>query len=325
MAQELLLLATTDGLVVAERSSNDWVEVSHTLYGRHLTSIVDCQGIVLIGSVDGIFRSTELNGEWQGVNSGLTVRHIRWLSYHPDISPLVIAGTEPAAIFTSHNGADTWQERPEVGIMRKEYGWFLPYSPRAGCVRGFAFHDGRGYAAVEQGGLLRSDDYADTWVLAPGSNGKPRGTLPPSFIHPDVHSVVVHHSSPDLLFAATGGGLYRSRDGGATFQRIHDCYCRAVWVDPADPDHLIFGPAEGVDKGGRIEETFDGGQTWHLANEGLDAPWPDHMMERLVHAGNELLAVLSNGKLASASLKDLVWRNHLPGVTSIETAIIFER
>jgi hypothetical protein len=33
-------------------------------------------------------------------------------------------------------------------------------------------------------------------------------------IHPDVHSITVHRTSSDLVTAATGGGLYRSADGG---------------------------------------------------------------------------------------------------------------
>src|SRR5437588_9052880 len=107
---------------------------------------------------------------------------------------------------------------PEVANLRDQHHWFLPYSPGAGCVRGFAFHGQRVYAAVEVGGALRSDDGGETWRLAEGSDGNPDfDGPPPPFVYPDVHAIYVHPTSADLVFAATGGGFYRSDDGGQTW------------------------------------------------------------------------------------------------------------
>jgi len=41
-----------------------------------------------------------------------------------------------------------------------------------------------------------------------------------NMIHPDVHSITVHRTSSDLVTAATGGGLYRSADGGRNWKNI---------------------------------------------------------------------------------------------------------
>ena len=35
-----------------------------------------------------------------------------------------------------------------------------------------------------------------------------------------------------------------------------------TWADPADANHLILGPAENVDRRGRVEESRDGGRTF---------------------------------------------------------------
>jgi hypothetical protein len=131
-------------------------------------------------------------------------------------------------------------------------------------------------------------------------------------VHPDVHSVAVHPSSPDLVYAPTGGGFYRSDDGGATWTLRYRSYCRAVWCDPDDPDHLILGPADAVDRGGRIEETHDGGSSWRRLEQGMDTPWSDHMVERFYRINGELLALLSNGDLLAAPLATLSWRHILP-------------
>jgi photosystem II stability/assembly factor-like uncharacterized protein len=175
----------------------------------------------------------------------------------------------------------------------------------------------RAYAAVEQGGLLRSNDRGVSWHLVRGSTGDPRAPIPEAFIHPDVHSVVVHPSSPDQVFAPTGGGLYYSTDGGTTWELLYRCYCRAVWIDPVRPGHLILGPADSVDLNGRIEKSIDGGKTWEAIMGGLQARWPRHMVERFVQVEDELMAVLSNGELLAAPLETLAWRSFLPAVNGV--------
>lgn len=317
MDDHFVFVAADESLLTFEAVRNTWHEILRSRIGRRVTTVSTCQSAVIVGTTDGIFRSEDLGETWRMASAGLTTPHIRWLAYHSETPAFAFAGTEPATIFVSWDGAQTWRECPEVAEFRDKLGWYLPYSPEAGCVRGFAFHGSRAYAAVEQGGLLRSDDRGQTWRLVEGSTGNPHIRPPESFIHPDVHSVVVHPSSPDLVFAPTGGGFYRSTDGGKTWVRLYDCYCRAVWPDPTDPNHLLLGPADSVDLNGRIEETVDGGRTWRLASTGLQVPWPWHMVERFVQVGSELLAVLSNGHLLAAPLETLTWRRILPQVTDV--------
>jgi photosystem II stability/assembly factor-like uncharacterized protein len=240
------------------------------------------------------------------------------MAYHPDISDREFAGTEPAAIFVSHNGGGSWRICREVVELRDRFRWSLPYSPEAGCVRGFSFHGARGYAAVEVGGALRSDDAGETWRLVEGSDGDPDLSGPSApLIYPDVHSIAVHASSSDMVMAPTGGGFYCSQNGGKTWALLYDCYCRACWVDPRDPQHIVLGPADGVDRNGRVESTVDGGRTWSPASTGLTVPWRNTMVERFTQIGDELVAVLSNGELFSASLSRMEWQRILPAVNGV--------
>jgi photosystem II stability/assembly factor-like uncharacterized protein len=323
---DLLLLATARGLVLCDGEEGAWRECARALTDHRVRSVSASDGVILAGTARGIFRSGDLGQTWHDGSAGMTHRHVRWLAHHPGTPGLALSGTEPAAIFLSRDGGQTWRECREVERLRDAHQWYLPYSPEAGCVRGFAFHGPRAYAAVEVGGVLRSDDSGGTWRLAGGSTGDPDPTHSPDlYIHPDLHSIAVHPSSPDLVLAATGGGLYRSADGGKTWKHLYRCYCRAAWIDPNDPDHLIFGPADSVSRGGRVERTCDGGRTWELAGSELDAPWPRHMVERFVQMDDQLLAVLSNGDLLAASLATLAWRRILPGVEGVEAATTMPR
>jgi photosystem II stability/assembly factor-like uncharacterized protein len=320
----MIYLATNNGIILADRDSR-WRILWRGLDGQHVTSVIARQGVALAGTSDGVFRSDDNGRTWREASAGLSRRHIRWLAYHPDISDFEFAGTEPAAIFISRDGGESWHEAQEVAKLRDRYHWFLPYSPEAGCVRGFAFHGSRAYAAVEVGGVLRSDDSGASWRLAEGSDGNPDLEGPPEpFIYPDLHSINVHPDSPNLVYAPTGGGFYRSLDGGKTWNRRYDCYCRAAWVDPHDSNHIILGPADNVEANGRIEESRDGGNTWHLISAGLSVPWPRHMVERFTQMGTEILAVLSNGQLISAPLATLEWQSILPEVKGVNAVAEFE-
>jgi hypothetical protein len=216
----------------------------------------------------------------------------------------------------------SWRACPEVAQLREAHRWSLPYSPESGCVRGFAFHGQRGYAAVEDGCVLVSFDSGDSWDLAAGSRGGSNHYPQAPYIHSDVHSIIVHPHSPDRVAAPTGGGFFLSEDGGRNWENLYRCYCRAVWIDPTDPNHMILGPADGVDRNGRIEETLDSGHSWRNASTGLETPWLNHMVERFTQVGDELFSVLSNGELFTARFDDLRWRRILPELGSVQAAAV---
>jgi hypothetical protein len=120
-----------------------------------------------------------------------------------------------------------------------------------------------------------------------------------------------------MVYAPTGGGFYLSKDGGGAWTKSYHCYCRATWIDPNDPEHIILGPADGVDRNGRVEESLDGGQSWRMVSDGLDVPWSRHMVERFHQVDRELIALLSNGEVIAASLDRLMWRRILPELSNI--------
>lgn len=289
-----LYLGSDEGLAVFEGRKEEWRPRYMRLQGRHVTAVAALGPHAWAGTTDGLWRSHDGGANWTPADAGLSVRHVRALAIQPDRPHTLLAGTEPAAIFYSRDEGETWTEAPDVARLRDAHDWALPYSPAAGCVRGFALVGERFYAAAEVGGVLCSDDAGASWRLLEGG------------VHADVHELARNPVDPDLVYAATGGGRYRSPDGGAHWDSIGDGYTRAVWVDAERPEIVLTGPARYVGAMGRIERSTDGGDTWALTSDGFKIPMAD-MIEAFVGAGSHVLALTSEGALYTAKRGVWIW------------------
>jgi len=312
-----LFLGTGSGLRIFERIQDYWEERDHALTGLEITAIDMFGDIGIVGTTEGVYISRDGGENWLLDSKGVDTPHVRWARIHPHDPRYAFVGTEPANIFSKMLDDEEWRKSERVSQLRDQNKWYMPYSSNPGCLRGFTFHKQYIYAAVEVGGLLYSNDYGATWDLVQGSTGKPHQEPLAGQIHPDVHSVQTHPSSPEYVLAPTGGGFYISKDGGLTWEQKYDCYCRAVWVDPANALHIVLGPADGVSRGGRIERSTDGGETWYPVMENLEEKWQDVMVERFISADEAIHAVLSNGKVLTAEIGDFSWQYLMPAVPEV--------
>jgi hypothetical protein len=71
---------------------------------------------------------------------------------------------------------------------------------------------------------------------------------------------------------------------------------------------------------GTVTVSRDGGQSWQPAADGLDVPWPEHMVERFVAAGDELLAIRNRGDVYSSRIGAWQWRPVLPEAGHVTAA-----
>jgi photosystem II stability/assembly factor-like uncharacterized protein len=110
------------------------------------------------------------------------------------------------------------------------------------------------YALVEHknGGIYRSDDKGATWTKMSDTNPRP---MYYSKVHIDPNN--------DLRIWVLGAPLYHSEDGGRTFRtlqtRIHGDY-HALWINPANSNHMMIG------SDGGIHWSYDNGRTWDFVN-----------------------------------------------------------
>jgi hypothetical protein len=102
--------------------------------------------------------------------------------------------------------------------------------------------------------LWKSTDSGSTWP--------PPGDMPFAFLD----ALVVDPTAPNFLYAATtDGGIFKSKDGGATWNKagngIAGTQVHALVIDPLHPQTLFAATTSGV-----IYRTVDGGANWSMVD-----------------------------------------------------------
>jgi photosystem II stability/assembly factor-like uncharacterized protein len=111
------------------------------------------------------------------------------------------------------------------------------------------------YAIVqhEKGGTYRSEDKGETWKKMGDTNPRP-----------SYYSQIRVDPNNDLRIWELGAQMFFSEDGGKTFstQRVKGIHgdFHAMWIDPADSNHVITG------SDGGIHWSYDNGRTWDFIN-----------------------------------------------------------
>lgn len=121
-------------------------------------------------------------------------------------------------------------------------------------------------------GVSKSRDGGTTWTAMYSGMSTIIG---PDELIPSTTSLAIDFLSPSILYAGGGRGVFRSTDGGATWQARRDglpphteAIPNIVWGLVIDPDHPSTLYA-GLHTAGVFKST-DGGLNWSAANSGLN-------------------------------------------------------
>jgi photosystem II stability/assembly factor-like uncharacterized protein len=192
----------------------------------------------------------------------------------------VWAGVEPAALFRSDDGGETFE------LVRGL--WDHPHRPRwepggGGLCLHTVLPDpadpDRMWIAISTGGVYRTDDGGHSWQAR--NNGVRAVFLPDKY--PEfgqcVHKVAPAGGRPDRLYLQNHWGLYRSDDGGDHWEDMangvpsdfgfpmvaHPTDPDIAWIIPLDSDQFRCTP-EGQ---ARVYRTRDAGGSWEPLTSGL--------------------------------------------------------
>ncbi|MGH9733158.1 MAG: protein kinase domain-containing protein [Candidatus Acidiferrales bacterium] len=213
-------------------------------------------------------------------DSGLSLKNIWQIALQEDRPDTLYCGVEPAALFESHDGGESWS------LVRGLFDH--PHRPRwVPGNGGLALHTivcdpsnaNRMYVGISSGGAYRTDDEGKTWQAR---NKGIRVTFTPEK-YPEfgqcVHKFALHPARPDRLFLQNHWGIYRSDNAGDNWQDIASGvpsdFGFPVLVHPQDPDCVYVIPVESdefrctPDGQLRVYRSRNAGGAWEPLSRGL--------------------------------------------------------
>jgi hypothetical protein len=215
------------------------------------------------------------------VDTGLSLKNIWQIALGRSDEPDVLyCGVEPAALFESRDGGESWS------LVRGLFDH--PHRPRwVPGNGGLALHtilldpvnSQRLYVAISAGGVYRTDDGGSTWTAQ--NRGIRAMFLPNKY--PEfgqcVHKIVMHPARPERLFLQNHWGLYRSDDCGENWVDIANGvpsdFGFALIAHPRNPDSVYAVPVESdqfrcaCEGRLRVYRTRNGGASWEPLARGL--------------------------------------------------------
>ena len=229
---------------------------------------------------DGVYRSTDGGRTWRHLGLSET-RQISRIRVHPQNPDVVYVGAFGHAfgpnpergVYRSHDGGRTWErilfvdERSGVIDLSMD-----PLNPRILYAATYESH--RTPYSLEAGGpgsrLYKTTDGGDTWSELTDRPGIPAGVKGRLSVAAAPKSGRVYLS---LEMAESNGGIYRTEDGGETWQQLTDnpelrqrpWYFSHIFADPTDADTLYvlsFDSWRSID-GGKTYEKLTAGHVDH--------------------------------------------------------------
>jgi photosystem II stability/assembly factor-like uncharacterized protein len=194
----------------------------------------------------------------------------------------------------------------------------------------------RMYAAISAAGTFRTDDGGETWT--PANKGVEVEFAPDPFpeVGQCVHKLLLHPERPDRVWQQNHCGVYRSDNGGDSWERLDgnglpSGFGFPLALHPREPDIAYVIPEVGAENrvtpDGRlgVYRTIDGGASWALLQDGLpQQAWAAVMREGFASDGRDPAGIYfgtqSGSVFVSASEGD-EWVEvvrQLPPILSVE-------
>lgn len=351
----VVLVGTSKGLftLASGASRSSWTLDGPFFPGEEIYAAAFCGRRLLVGATSShwgpsVYRSDDLGATWVEPSAetlrfptatGAAVARVWQLQ--PAGGDVVFAGVEPAALFRSDDGGETFTL--DEGL------WSHPHRPQwqpgggGLCLHTIVPDPGGGprmAVAVSAAGFYRTLDGA-TWQAA--NVGIRAPFLPDPF--PEfgqcVHKVDRHPAEPDTLFLQHHWGVYRSDDFGGKWEEIGaddlpSTFGFPVVADPNVPGTAYVLPltsdgfrcvAEGK---ARVYRTTDSGATWQALGNGLpqehayltvlrDGFAADRLDPAGLYFGTRTGEVFGSPD-AGESWQELA--RHLPPVLCVKTAVL---
>lgn len=254
----ILYVATNDAVYKSRDGGRTWEKFPSFSARRVTTVAIDplLPATIYAGTMgDAVYKSPDGGQHWLPHNVGLKehVSFVNQFVFHPALSEKIYAATTVGAFYTKDAGRE-WEERMN-GMKEVHIVTSIAINPKDPTIL---------YGGTT-GGIYRSDDAAMSWKKI--NNGLiPESELMASMAL-GVNAIEIDRTNPDIVYAGTTKGLFRTANKGNSWERIGhslpDPFVSSIVIHLTQPSVLFIGGPGGVWK------TTDSGRTWQAMNQGL--------------------------------------------------------
>ena len=255
---KILYVATNDAVYKSRDGGDTWEKFPSFSARRVTTVAIDpiLPATIYAGTMgDAVYKSPDGGQHWLPHNVGLK-EHVSFVNefvFHPALSEKIYAATTVGAFYTKDGGRE-WEERMN-GMKEVHIVTAIAINKKDPTIL---------YGGTT-GGVYRSDDGAMTWQKI--NNGLiPESELMASMAL-GVNAIEIDLKNPDIVYAGTTKGLFRTANKGEQWERIGqglpDPFISSIVIHPTEPFTLYIGGPQGVWK------STDSGNTWQAINQGL--------------------------------------------------------
>lgn len=310
---------------------------------HHLCWEADTQSLYAAGNNawygPAVWVSRDLGETWSLSSEGITYGDqgpaIRQIWHLRAVGGSLLAGVDPAGLFKSDDGGQTWSELPGL----RQHPSYSTWTGGSGglCLHTILSHRGnhdRLQVAIAGGGVLATSDGGHTWATR-----NPTNTAGQSLLRPQ--KIAAGAGQPELLYQQNHLGVFRSQDEGQTWVDVTAglpvVFGFPLAVHPTDPQTLYVIPHVN-ENGARympqrrmaVWRSRNGGETWDRLDQGLpegpsyakvlrEGLATDPLIPSGVYFGT------SSGHLFASVDEGETWRTIatlLPEINSVQTALI---
>ncbi|HWF58826.1 MAG TPA: hypothetical protein VN666_00700 [Nitrospira sp.] len=254
----ILYVATNDAVYKSRDGGVTWERFPSFSARRVTTLAIDplLPATIYAGTMgDAVYKSPDGGQHWLQHNVGLKehVSFVNQFVFHPALSETIYIATTVGAFLTKDGGRE-WEER--MNGMKEVH-----------IVTSIAINlkDPTILYGGTTGGMYRTDNGAMSWKRI--NNGLIPESELASAMALGVNAIEIDRTNPNIVYAGTTKGLFRTTNKGEQWERIgqslHDLFISSILLHPTEPSQLYVGGPKGVWK------SADSGKSWQAVNQGI--------------------------------------------------------